>query len=139
MQPAPDADLPDDIALSVAAAMARQHADDARAFLGRLAALLESALPGEVSVQRAGLFGGDRRPVKRVEVTLPDGDHAARYVLEDAGRGPLAATQTQVVRGIALKSENCAVPDWIAAVGAAIERRAAESAAVRNALRDALR
>ncbi len=134
-----DSEIPLDNALelSVMAAMSTQNQADARSFLRSLATLLQSILPDEATVQRSGLFGGDKRPVHRIELTLPHGEgvnSAARFTIEDSGHGPLVATRTNVVRGIALKTEQLPVADWNAAVAAGIARRAKDSLATRNAL-----
>jgi hypothetical protein len=124
----------DALELSVAAAMSRQHTEDSRVFLLSLADLLESALPGEARIRRSGLLGGNSRPVRRIEIDFPDG----RFALEDAGRGPLLATRTQVVRDVALKTEPISITEWIQAVSAAIARRADESKATRDSLQQLL-
>jgi hypothetical protein len=125
---------PDALELSVSAAMSRQYTEDSRTFLISLAELLESALPGEARVRRSGLFGGNNRPVKRIEIDFTEG----RFALEDAGRGPLIATRTQIVRDVALKTETVTVQDWIQAVSAAIAQRAVESKATRDSLQQLL-
>lgn len=114
--------------------MSRQYTEDSRAFLLSFADLLESALPGEARVRRSGLFGGNSRPIRRIEIDFPEG----RFALEDAGRGPLLATRTQIVRDVALKTDPIAVNDWILAVSAAIARRADESKATRDSLQQLL-
>jgi hypothetical protein len=126
----------DPLSLSVNAAMARQHEIDARAFLRSLAELLESALPGEVTVRRAGLFGGDRRAIRRLEITLPSASDARphSYAIEDDGAGPLAASRTQTVRNVRLKTESIPMSEWIGEVSRAISERAAENQAIRAAL-----
>jgi hypothetical protein len=129
-------DPTDALELSIAAAMARQYETDARSFVRSLADLIESALPGEATIQRAGLFGGDKRPIRKLEIDFVDDDtgHSTRYAIEDSGKGPLTATQTKVVRGIALKTENIPFGNLIVAVGRGIARRAANNKATRNAL-----
>ncbi|MES2462441.1 MAG: hypothetical protein V4671_17810 [Armatimonadota bacterium] len=125
---------PDALELSVAASMSRQYTEDSRVFLLSLADLLESALPGEARIRRSGLLGGNSRPIRRIEIDFPGG----RFALEDPGRGPLVATRTQVVRDVALKTEAIPVNEWIQAVSAAIARRADESKATRDSLRQLL-
>jgi hypothetical protein len=133
---------PDALSLQVAGAMARQYADDARGFLRHLADFLVGTL-GEsaVKIQRTGLFGGDNRPVKRIEVEFAGADSgkASRFAIEDAGgRGSLTATRVQVVRNIALKTEPLSVEDWIEAISAAIAAEAERNKSARNSLRDLL-
>ena len=129
-------DAPDALAISVAGVMARQHADDSRAFLQSLAALLTSVMPGETVVERVGLWGGGKRSVRRLEVTFAEDSGATltRYSLEDGGLGTIAAARAQIVRGIAVKNEPISPDDWIEAVSRAIVRRAEQHKATRDAL-----
>ena len=91
--------------------------------------MLEAALPGEVDIVRhGGLFA--KKTVQKVTVALGDN----RYGLEDPGRGNLRATRIRVVRGIALKTEELPVQDWVAELGAFLDERARTSAAAREAL-----
>jgi hypothetical protein len=114
--------------VGVSAALAKSYASDEREFLALLGSLLESALDAETRIERRGLFGGGA--IQRIAIAL--GDYT--YVIEDAGRGPLTAARKRVVRGVALKSEELPVPDWIDALGAAIEARATTSQRARDAL-----
>ena len=99
------ADAPD---LDLLAASLRADAGDTAAFLEALAARLESALPGQVEVERKGrLFGGAKR-VRRIAVRLGD----THYEVESDG-GAITARRRSVVRGIALKSEELDVDAWI--------------------------
>jgi len=136
------ADPPDALEMSVAAAMARQYGEDSRSFMKSLANLLESALPGEAQIKRTGLFGGDNRPIKRIEMEFRDVSgnalNATRFAIEDTGHGVLTAFRTQVVRGITLKTETIAVESWISNISQAIGRRASSSKSSRDALRQLL-
>ncbi len=113
--------------LGVAAALGREYAADSRAFLPFLAKLLQGAMPDETELRTQGLF---RKSLVGVSVDLG----GTRYAVDDPGRGPLAAVRTQVVRGIALKSEPIAMPDFLAELEAILETRAAENARARSAL-----
>src|SRR4051795_7275855 len=105
VEEAPDLDL--------LAASLRADASDTAAFLEALAARLEGALPGQVEVQRkGGLFGGGKR-VRRIAVRLGD----THYEIEGDG-GPPVARRRNVVRGIALKTEELPVDAWIEALSA---------------------
>lgn len=125
--------MPDDLEgqgwarLGVAAALGREYAADNRAFLPFLAQLLQSAIPDETQVRTQGLF---KKSIVGVSVDLG----GTRYAIEDPGRGPLTAVRTQVVRGIALKSEPIAMPDCLAELETILEARAAENARARSAL-----
>ena len=113
----------------VAATLSKQYAADQRVFLDLLASMLESALPGEAEVvKRGGLFS--KKTISKVIVTFGDN----RYTLEDPGRGPLEASRTRIVRGIALKTEALPVEIWLAEMSANLDERAKTSAAAREAL-----
>ncbi len=113
----------------VAAALSKQYGADQRAFLEMLASMLDAALPGEVEIERrGGLFS--KKTVARVTVPLADN----RYSLEDPGRGNLRATRTRVVRGIALKTEELPMQEWVTEIGAFLDERARTSQAAREAL-----
>lgn len=114
--------------VGVSAALAKSYAEDEREFLALLGTLMESALGTETRIERRGFFGGGS--VQRIAIALDE----YTYVIEDPGRGPLAATRKRVVRGVALKSEEMQVPEWIDALGAAIDARAATSQRARDAL-----
>lgn len=113
----------------VAAMLSKQYAADQRMFLEQLAQMLERALPQETElIRKGGLFS--KKTLQQVVVLLgPD-----RYMLEDPGRGPLIATRTHIVRGIALKTEEIPVETWLADLGAALDERARTSQAAREAL-----
>ena len=89
---------------------------------------MESALGTETRIDRRGFFGGGS--IQRIVIAL--GDYT--YVIEDSGRGPLTAARKRVVRGVALKSQEMRVDEWIDALGAAIEARATTSQRARDAL-----
>ncbi len=115
------------VRLGVAAALGREYAADGRNFLPFLVNLLQGAMPDETEVRTQGLF---KKSVVGVSVDLG----GARYAVDDPGRGALAATRTQVVRGIALKTEAIAMPELLAELEAILEARAAENARARAAL-----
>ena len=100
--------------VGVAGALAHAYAQDARTFLPLLAQVLTSALPDETHVERRGGLFQREKPIRKVTVSLGD----LIYTLEDLGRGPLAAQQAKVVRGITLKTEAVPVEDWLADLSA---------------------
>ena len=115
--------------LGVAAELARKYGQDQRDFLHMLAALLENVLPEATELeQQGGWFA--KKTLHRIIVTLGE----FRYTLEDPGHGSLLAARTRIVRGIALKTEEIPVHDWIAELGAALDERAKTSQAAREAL-----
>jgi hypothetical protein len=117
------------VKFGVAAELAKQYAADQKLFLDLFAKTMEAALPGQTEIGRqGGLFS--KKTIQRVTVTLGEN----RYSLEDTGRGLLRATRTHIVRGIALKTEETPVEDWIRDLGEALDAQAQTSAAAREAL-----
>src|SRR4051812_40499351 len=96
--------------VGVSAALAKSYAEDEREFLALLGTLMESALGADTQIERRGFFGGGA--IRRIAIALGE----FTYVIEDPGRGPLAATRKRMVRGVALKSEEMPVADWIDAL-----------------------
>lgn len=113
--------------LGVAAALGREYAADARAFLPYLARMLEGAMPDETEVRTQGFF---KKTIVGVGLDLG----GTRYSVDDPGRGPLVAARTQVVRGIALKTEPLSLEECLAELERALENRARENASARRAL-----
>jgi hypothetical protein len=99
------ADAPD---LDLLAASLRADAGDTAAFLDALAARLEGAFPGQVEVERKGRLFGGAKHARRIAVRLGD----SHYEIAGDG-GAIVARRRNVVRGIALKSEDLAVEAWI--------------------------
>lgn len=120
--------------LELAAAGLRADAQDLPALLGGLAAWLEDSVPHLVSVERkrAGLRDS-RKLVVRITVRLGDDS----YVLEREGGGA-TARRARTVRGITLKTETLALPDWVAQLGSALMSQAEISEAATQRLRDLL-
>ncbi len=117
------------VKVGIAAALAKKCAADQRDLLENLAVMLENALPGEADVERkGGLF--TRKTVRLIRVQFDED----LYVLEDPGKGPLRATQTHVVRGIALKTEPIPIEEWLTALSMELEERARTHADARDAL-----
>jgi len=113
----------------VAATLSKQYAADQRLFLDQLAIMLDSALPDEAEVvRRGGLFS--KKTVAKIILTF--GEY--RYTLEDPGRGPLLASRTRIVRGIALKTDSIPVEDWLQELSAHLDERVKTNAAAREAL-----
>lgn len=117
------------VKMGVAAALLKQVAEAQKTFLEEFATMLENALPGEAEVTRKGaLFS--KKTAQKVVVTLGEN----RYTLEDRGRGPLHAMVTHIVRGIALKTEDITLEEWLAILGAELEARLQISAEARDAI-----
>lgn len=88
------------------AASLRADASDLRVFVEALAAKLEQSFPGRCRVRRSGLLGkGD---VRHISVELDGG----RYDLAHED-GSLSPRRSSVVRGIALKTDEIGLDEWI--------------------------
>ena len=116
------------VRIGVATALAKEYAADQKHFLKLLAETLDHALPGEAETKTKGFFSS--KSIVGVSVALGD----LRYSIDDPGRGPLMATRTKIVRGIALKTEEISVPECVEEISDALEARAGKTAEARNAL-----
>lgn len=108
----------------------RADLSDTAHFLAALAEKLGGALPQQCLVERRGGLFAREKPVQRVSVEL--GEH--RYSIESSGRGALRASHTRVVRGIALKTEEVPVDEWIDRLSADLARFAERNAQARQAM-----
>jgi hypothetical protein len=127
----------DDDALSggmgfeLVAASLRADAGDTRAFTEALARKLEGALPNRVRVERAAGFFSRNHSVQRIQVQL--GDWA--YELNAGPGSALDARRTHLVRGVALKSEQMSLDEWIDTLSTDLAALAQHSAQDHAALR----
>lgn len=109
------------------AASLRADTDDLRIFVEGLTTKLEESFPGRCRVQRSGLLG--RGSVRRIVVDLGGG----RYELVHEG-GVVTTRRASIVRGIALKSDELSLDDWIDALAAELVSEADRSERGRLAL-----
>ena len=119
--------------VGVAGALCREYEADEKAFLGFLADSLTKAFGSEVERLVKGGFLA-KKTLRGI--SLQHGD--AKYTLEDPGSGPLKATITHVVRGIALKTESVSVNDWLDQISEIAEQKASQHASTRKALGEML-
>jgi hypothetical protein len=117
--------------LDLVASALRADADDVDVFFDVLVGKLAQALPGQVEVERGGFLG--RGKPESVVIALGD----ARYEAHRA-KHRVACVRRQVVRGIALKTEDLEVGAWIDALSAGLVDEAARSDRARSALQDLL-
>ncbi len=96
-------------------------ASDPTALLARAAERFTALVPALTTVKR-GLFGG---APQAVSIDVPSGNAVLRYALILSRTG-IATSVTQLVRGIALRTEACDVETWFAGLahdlGAYVER-----------------
>jgi hypothetical protein len=110
------------------AASVRADATDVRAFVSALATKLELSFPARCRVERSGFLAKKKR-VRRIAVDLGD----ARYELEHDD-GAVNARRSTVVRGIALKSEELSLEEWVDKLVAQLSVEAEQSERDREAL-----
>ena len=123
---------PSDFDLS--AAWLRKAHGDLGAFLAAFATRMEGAMPGRIGIER------------RRDWLLSKQTHVVKVAVEAENcvytlaleRNNLRARRAKVVRGVTLKSEEMAVPEWLAALNQEIQRMAAEAGAARNVIHDFL-
>jgi hypothetical protein len=113
------------------AASLRADAGDTRAFLEALARKLEGALQRRVHVDRRGSLFSHEHPVQRIQVQLSDWE----YELIAGPGSALDARRTHLVRGVALKSEQIDLDEWIDALSAELSDLAQHSSQDHAALR----
>ena len=111
------------------AAGLQADATDLNAFVEALAVKLDGALPGRVAIARRGGLFSRSKAVREISVEMGD----CRYTLVSGG-GRIETTRRNEVRGIAIKSEQLELDDWIAALSRELEAAARESAEGRQAL-----
>ncbi len=105
------------------AASLRADSADLKAFMEALATKLEGALPNQTKVVRQGGIFAKEHPVKEITVTL--GDY--QYRISRERQGPLVTQRVKVVRGIALKTEQLPMEQWIDELAEALAEEAAHS------------
>jgi len=115
--------------IDLVTASLRADTSDLRAFVEALAAKLQDALPGAVTVdrRREGMFGPKR--VSRIAVDAG----GQRLELRTDG----ASIQTRCARlsgGIVLKNEELGTDEWLQTLGAALADQARSSLTTRQAL-----
>jgi hypothetical protein len=90
------------------AASLRADAVDLKAFVEALAVKLTESFPARVRVDRSGGRLRGKGGVRRLVVKLGDGE----YELVSDG-GQVLSTRKVIVRGIALRTEQLALEEWI--------------------------
>src|SRR4051794_9399559 len=120
----------DDLSFDLDAAGLRADHADMRAYVEALAHKLELALPSMTTVSRRskGFLSRDKI-VERIEVSLGD----QRYVLQIDGVRVQCA-RAKAVRDVTIKTEPLEADDWVRALAADLQARAAPSAEARAAL-----
>jgi len=115
------------------AASLRADAADLDIFVEALATKLAASFPANVQVERPRRLLGGARRVRRIVVTLGDD----RYELE-RGEGRVACTRRALVRGVAIRSEELELGEWIDRLARSLVAAAESTAEGRAALADLL-
>src|SRR4051794_6658628 len=101
------------VQMGVAGALSRELRSDHERFIQCLAQALQSAFPNDAELKYEGGFLSKKR-LSGVSIRL--GDDV--YSIVKPAKGSIEATQTHVVRGIALKTEAVPVDEWLSTVSA---------------------
>jgi hypothetical protein len=111
----PQPPAPDWESLGVAGALLARYQQDQQALLDQLATFLETTLPNQTSVKRThGVLGPRRATGLSLELA------GQRYSLAQAQHAQLEASRTRVVRGVAVRTEQLTVEDWLSQLGATL-------------------
>lgn len=123
---------PEDFDMS--AAWLRRAQGDLKAFMSGLAARLDGALPGRVTVdrQRNGWFSSESH-VTRITISLDRG----LFTLAD-DRGHLVAKRAKIVRGVTINTETMPVPAWLTVLNEDIHALGEEAGTAHAVLHDFL-
>jgi hypothetical protein len=108
-QPGPEEEL---LQSTVSAGLLKEFAGDREMFLKLLVRALETTVPERLDVDHAGGWFGRERTIRRLQLDL--GDY--HYQLAVGKGGALTAARTRVVRGIALKTDEHPVEEWLEAL-----------------------
>ncbi len=115
--------------MSVTGALIGRYRQDQQSLLEQLAVLLESALPGQVTVSRkGGLFG----PKRVAGLSVEAGGY--RYSLQQGRGDALEAGRQQVVRGVVLRTDELPVERWLEELGTALDAELRRTSQGREAL-----
>jgi hypothetical protein len=117
--------------IDLVAASLRADASDMRVYVEELARKLDQSFPGRCTIRRSGLLG--KGPVRAITVAVGD----SRYEIEHRD-GSVVARRTSVVRGIALKSEEIGLDEWIDSLASHVVEEADRSERGRLALENLL-
>jgi hypothetical protein len=115
------------------AASLRADSGDLEVFVEALAQKLTQSFPGHVKVERKKGFMPGPKPVRRITAEL--GSDRLELETED---GKVACRRREVVRGIALRSEDLELGPWIDALSRALVGEAEQSERGRTALQQLL-
>jgi hypothetical protein len=111
------------------AASLRADAVDLKAFVEALAVKLSESFPSRVQIERKGGRLGGKQRVRRVAVKLGDNEYALA-----SDDGEVSCTRRVVVRGIALRTEQLSLEQWIDSLAGELVTEAGKTESDRVAL-----
>jgi hypothetical protein len=111
------------------AASLRADAVDLKAFVEALAVKLSESFPARVRIERSGGRLRGKGGVRQLAVRLGDGE----YQLASEG-GQVVCTRKVIVRGIALRTEQLSLEEWIDRLAAELVAEAGKTESDRVAL-----
>src|ERR1700759_2615886 len=117
--------------LDLVASALRADAGDVDVFFDVLVGKLEQVLPGQVDVERGGFLG--RGKPERVVVVIGDANYEA-----EREKRRVRCRRRNIVRGIALKTEELPVDAWIDQLSGDLIAEAQRSERARVALQELL-
>ena len=118
----------------IGAAWYRRSQGDLSAFMEAFAARMSGAFPDRTTIERKrdGLFSKSSHVVK---IGI-QGEHNLYTLAIDGKR--MLAMRTKTVRGVSLKSEEMAVPEWLAMLGQDMQAIGEQAGSADNVLHDFL-
>lgn len=116
------------VRVGVAAAMSKNREGDLPGYLEQVASFLEQLMPQSVKRKTVGLF---KKSLCGIEVSFPEEKMGLDLVM-----GTIQGSYAKVSRGIALKTEEVTLPEWIELLTASLEDRAAKDDQAREGLRN---
>jgi hypothetical protein len=125
--------MDDSTDFDLVAASLRADSADLETFVEALAVKLTQSFPAHVTVERRKGWKPGPRPVRRITAEL--GDDRLELEHED---GRLDCRRRELVRGIALRSEELELGPWIDALSRSLVAEAEKSERGREALRQLL-
>lgn len=117
----------DALKVEVLTNMLRMGKAESNELVESLASRMQALLPEITKVERGWILSN--RPVKRLAITFPDN----QLVLTKDKFG-ISPTTTKIVRGVALKTTELSLDEWIKLLAAELSEAAAHDANTRQAL-----
>lgn len=126
----------DDAALQVDILAAALRSDQAQSadLVEFLAKQFEAMLPEHTTVVRGGWFLSNEKPVKELTVRFDE----FHYQLLQEKKGIVTPRELKVVRGVALRTNDIGMDQWIQRVADSLSKLAAGNSKARQALNDFL-